>query len=79
MHWRGVIKTYARAVEVLTRFSYTGQGVLGGVITCAMCVSDFGHKATCFVELVFLCFDNLMLEFCLKKPFTGMYGTAKTH
>jgi hypothetical protein len=42
------------------------QGVLGGVITCAMCVSDFGHKATCFAELVFLCFDNLMLEFFFK-------------
>ena len=42
-----------------------GQGVLGGVITRAICVSDFGHKATCFVELVFLCFDNLMLEFFL--------------
>jgi hypothetical protein len=39
-----------------------GQGVLGGVINCAMCVSDLGHKATCFVEPVFLCFDNLMLE-----------------
>ena len=32
------IREYTIAVEEETRFSYTGQGVLGGVITCAMCV-----------------------------------------
>ena len=33
-----------------------------------MCLSDLGHKATCFVEPVFSVFlDNLMLEFFQKK------------
>ena len=31
---------------------------------CCVCLSDLGHKATCFVERVFSVFlDNLMLEF----------------
>ena len=38
LHWRGVIKNYARAVEDETSFSKIGQGVLGGVIICAVCV-----------------------------------------
>jgi hypothetical protein len=33
---------------------------------CCVCLSDLGQKAKCFVEHVFLCFDNLMLEFFLK-------------
>ena len=35
---------------------------------CCVCLSDLGHKATCFVEPVFSVFlDNLMLEFFQKK------------
>ena len=35
---------------------------------CCVCLSDLGHKATCFVEPVFSVFlDNLMLEFFLSR------------
>ena len=54
LHWSGVIKSYVIAVEVIST-SNVNVGVLVGVITC-VCVSVFGHKATCVFEPVFSAF-----------------------
>ena len=48
------------------KFPLVGQGVLGGVITCAMCVCLISAiRPHALLNLFFLCFDNLMLEFFL--------------
>ena len=55
MHWSGVTKNYARAVEGATSQLLT-WGVLEGVITCVGGCDCFGHKTTCAFALVFLSF-----------------------
>ena len=67
MHWSGVIKNYARALEGNTSSNVNVGGARRSHCLRG-CVSVFGHKATCVFEPVFLLFDNLMLEF-LQKSF----------
>ena len=63
MHWSGVIKNYARALEGLQVHLLT-WGVLVGVITCVGCVCQFSAiRPHAFLNVFFLLFDNLMLEF----------------
>ena len=64
LYWSGVIKNYARALEG-SQVQKLTWGVLVGVITCVgACVSVSAIRPHAFVfVLVFLLFDNLMLEF----------------
>ena len=55
MHWSGVAKNYARAVEEISSHMLT-WGVLVGVITCVGVCVCFGHKTTCVFVLVFSAF-----------------------
>ena len=55
MHWSGVAKNYARAVEDFSSQMLT-WGVLVGVITCVGVCVCFGHKTTCVFALVFSVF-----------------------
>ena len=55
MHWSGVAKDYARAVEEFSSHMIT-WGVLVGVITCVGVCVCFGHKTTCVFVLVFSAF-----------------------
>ena len=67
MHWSGVTKNYARAVEGAASQSLTSGALLVGVITCVGVCVCFGHKTTCVFALVFsVFFGNLMLEFLYK-------------
>ena len=65
LHWSGVIKNYARALEESTSSLINVGGVLVGVITgVGACVSVSAIRPhALFFVLVFLFFDNLMLEF----------------
>ena len=55
MHWSGVTKNYAGAVEGISSHMLT-WGVLVGVITCVGVCVCFGHKTTCVFALVFSVF-----------------------
>ena len=55
MHWSGVAKNYAGAVEGISSHMLT-WGVLVGVITCVGVCVCFGHKTTCVFALVFSVF-----------------------
>jgi hypothetical protein len=65
MHWSGVIKNYTRALEGnKSSFVNVGGARRSHYLRVCVCVSVFGHKATCVFEPVFSdFFDNLMLEF----------------
>ena len=68
MDWSGVIKNYARALEESTSSLINVGGARRSHYRRGCVCVCLGHKATCFVfVLVFLFFDNLMLEFFKKK------------
>ena len=59
MHWSGVTKNYARAVEGVTSHMLT-WGVLVGVITCVgVCVSVLVIRPHAYLYLSFLSFWQL--------------------
>jgi hypothetical protein len=58
MHWSGVIKNYARALEGNTSSSVNVGGARRSHYLCVcVCVCVFGQKATCVFEPVFSAFS----------------------
>ena len=79
LYWSGVIKNYARALEESTSSLINVGGARRSHYRRGCVCVCLGHKATCFVfVLVFLFFDNLMLEFFQMYVFTCTHGGGAT-